>query len=111
MRTVAGLGARGRSKRLSGCYCQNHIKEKNVKYYELTKDQIKAIRILKGYDPDLRIKVKVTYDQIQSIISLIEDNVINLLGVDEVNEMMDLTDDQRDIVHNNLMLQVLIGTS
>lgn len=82
-----------------------------MKYYELTKNQIKAIRILKGYSPDLRIQVKVTYDQIQSILSLIEDNVINLLGVDAVNEMMDLTDDQRDIVYNNLMLQVLTGTS
>lgn len=82
-----------------------------MKYYELTKNQIKAIRILKGYSPDLRIQVKVTYDQIQSILSLIEDNVINLLGVDAVNEIMDLTDDQRDIVYNNLMLQVLTGTS
>lgn len=82
-----------------------------MKYYELTKDQIKAIRILKGYSPDLRIKIKVTYDQIQSIMSLIEDSVINLLGEDAVNEMMDLTDDQRDIVYNNLMLQVLTGTS
>lgn len=82
-----------------------------MKYYELTKNQIKAIRILKGYSPDLRIKVKVTYDQIQSILSLIEDNVINLLGIDAVNEMMELTDDQRDIVYNNLMLQVLTGTS
>lgn len=87
------------------------MKEKTVKYYELTKDQIKAVRILKGYSPDLRIKVKVTYDQIQSIMSLIEDNVINLLGVDAVNEIIDLTDDQRDIVYNNLMLQVLTGTS
>lgn len=82
-----------------------------MKYYKLTKNQIKAIRILKGYSPDLRIQVKVTYDQIQSILSLIEDNVINLLGVDAVNEIMDLTDDQRDIVYNNLMLQVLTGTS
>lgn len=82
-----------------------------MKYYELTKNQIKAIRILKGYSPDLRIQVKVTYDQIQSILSLIEDNVINLLGIDAVNEIMDLTDDQRDIVYNNLMLQVLTGTS
>lgn len=82
-----------------------------MKYYELTKNQIKAIRILKGYDPDLRIKIKATYDQIQSIINLIEENEINLLGVDAVNEMMELTDDQRDIVHNNLMLQVLTGTS
>lgn len=82
-----------------------------MKYYELTKNQIKAIRILKGYSPDLRIQVKVTYDQIQSILSLIEDNVINLLGVDAVNEIIDLTDDQRDIVYNNLMLQVLTGTS
>lgn len=82
-----------------------------MKYYELTKNQIKAIRILKGYSPDLRIQVKVAYDQIQSILSLIEDNVINLLGIDAVNEIMELTDDQRDIVHNNLMLQVLTGTS
>lgn len=82
-----------------------------MKYYELTKDQIKAIRILKGYSPDLRIKVKVTYDQIQSIMSLIEENEINLLGVDAVNEIMELTDDQRDIVYNNLMLQVLTGTN
>lgn len=82
-----------------------------MKYYELTKNQIKAIRILKGYSPDLRIQVKVTYDQIQSILSLIEENAINLLGVDAVNEIMDLTDDQRDIVYNNLMLQVLTGTS
>lgn len=82
-----------------------------MKYYELTKNQIRAIRILKGYSPDLRIQVKVTYDQIQSILSLIEDNVINLLGIDAVNEIMDLTDDQRDIVYNNLMLQVLTGTS
>lgn len=87
------------------------IYENRMKYYELTKNQIKAIRILKGYSPDLRIKVKVTYDQIQSILSLIEDNVINLLGIDAVNEMMELTDDQRDIVYNNLMLQVLTGTS
>ena len=85
--------------------------EGKMKYYELTKNQIKAIRILKGYSPDLRIQVKVTYDQIQSILSLIEDNVINLLGIDAVNEIMDLTDDQRDIVYNNLMLQVLTGTS
>lgn len=82
-----------------------------MKYYELTKNQIKAIRILKGYSPDLRIQVKVTYDQIQSILSLIEENAINLLRVDAVNEIMDLTDDQRDIVYNNLMLQVLTGTS
>lgn len=36
-----------------------------VKYYKLTKNQIKAIRILKGYSPNLRIQVKVPYDQIQ----------------------------------------------
>ena len=85
--------------------------EGKMKYYEWTKNQIKAIRILKGYSPDLRIQVKVTYDQIQSILSLIEDNVINLLGIDAVNKIIDLTDDQRDIVYNNLMLQVLTGTS
>lgn len=35
-----------------------------MKYYELTKDQIKAIRIIKGYNPDLRIGLKYScYEQ------------------------------------------------
>lgn len=81
-----------------------------MKYYELTKEQIKAIRIIKGYNPDLRIGLKYScYEQKKDIMNLIEENTVHLLGVNAEIEMQRLTDRQREKIYNNLVMQVYRG--
>lgn len=81
-----------------------------MKYYELTKDQIKAIRIIKGYNPDLRTKIIVAYEEeVQGIMNLIIKNSLYLLGIDAKLEIQKLTYGQQEKIYNNLVIQVLIG--
>lgn len=81
-----------------------------MKYYELTKEQIKAIRIIKGYNPDLRTKIKVAYEEeVQGIMNLIIKNSLYLLGIDAKLEIQKLTYGQQEKIYNNLVMQVTGG--
>ncbi len=81
-----------------------------MKYYELTKEQIKAIRIIKGYNPDLRIPIRATSNRILlEIMDLIEENEYYFLGFEVANEMTMLTDVQRKKIYNRFALQVIRG--
>lgn len=81
-----------------------------MKYYELTKDQIKAIRIIKGYNTDLKTKIKVAYEEeVQGIMNLIIKNSLYLLGIDAKLEIQKLTYGQQEKIYNNLVMQVLRG--
>lgn len=81
-----------------------------MKYYELTKDQIKAIRIIKGYNPDLRIPIRAISNRVVlEIMDLIEENEYYFLGFEVANEMTRLTDVQRKKIYNRFALQVIRG--
>lgn len=80
-----------------------------MSYYELTKDQIKAIRIIKGYNPDLRVRIKMSYDQIVRIRTLIKDNQDGFLESSTRIGMMKMTDEQREKVYASFVFQVAMG--
>lgn len=80
-----------------------------MKYYELTKDQIKAIRIIKGYNPDLRVRIKMSYDQILRTRTMIKDNRDGFLESSTLLEMMKMTDEQREKVYDSFVFQVAMG--
>ena len=80
-----------------------------MKYYDLTKVQIKAIRIIKGFFPDLRVRIKMNYDQIVKIRTLIKDNQDGFLDSSTFIEMMKMTDEQREKIYASFVYQVAIG--
>lgn len=81
-----------------------------MKYYKLSREQIKAIRIIKGYNPDLRTNIRVNYmEEAQSIMNLIIKNSLYLLGIDAKLEIQKLTYGQQEKIYNNLVMQVLRG--
>ena len=55
------------------------INDKECKIFELSKEQIKAIRILNGLTPDLRRKITVYSGD--GIINTIIKNELNLFGI------------------------------
>lgn len=81
-----------------------------MKYYELTKDQIKAIRIIKGYNPDLRIPIRDINERMAiEIIDLIAENAYYFLGDHVAIEMAVLTDDQREDIYDHFLIQIIRG--
>lgn len=73
----------------------------------LTREQIKAIRIIRGFTPDLRIKLN-NVDK-ESLWKFIDDNIFGLVGVADRPAWNDPEFDGWEKYINRLVSQVVEG--